>query len=90
MKRAPTTTIVSLNQPRRPTVGDVIDRVLDKGIVIEYQISRMSLSGIDLPVTVDGRFVVASLDTYLEYAEPLSRSGVLAGSDAWLHELGAP
>lgn len=90
MKRAPTTTVVHLKQARRPTVADVIDRVLDKGIVIEYQVNRVSLSGIDLPVTVDARFVVVSLDTYLEYAEPLSKTGLLGGSDVWLHELSAP
>lgn len=90
MKKAPTTTLVHLKQARRPTVADVLDRVLDKGIVIEYQVDRVSLSGIDLPVTVDARFVVASLDTYLEYAEPLSRTGVPGGSGAWLHELSRP
>lgn len=77
----------NLKQPRRPTVADVIDRVLDKGIVVDYQITRVSLSGVELPVTVDARYVVASLDTYLEYGERLRRHGVLEGSDAWLHEL---
>lgn len=56
---------------RRPTVADVIDRVLDKGVVIEYRLERVTVTGIDLLVTVDARCVVASLDTYLEYAEPL-------------------
>jgi hypothetical protein len=69
--------IVELDRTRRPTAVDVIDRVLDKGIVVEYQINRVSLSGIDLPVTVDARYVIASLDTYLEYAEPLRKTGFL-------------
>jgi gas vesicle protein GvpA/GvpJ/GvpM family len=79
--------VVDLKTARGPTTVDLIDRILDKGIVIEYQVDRISLSGIDLPVTVDARFVVASLDTYLEYAEPLRKNGVLGSSDALLDEL---
>jgi Gas vesicle protein len=70
MKRAPSTAVVRVKQARRPTVADVIDRVLDKGIVVEYHVNRVSLSGIDLPVAVDARVVVVSLDTYLDYADP--------------------
>src|SRR6201998_1672618 len=56
---------------------DVLDRVLDKGIVIDAWV-RVSLVGIDL-VTVEARIVVASIDTYLKYSQaaritpPLSR-----------------
>jgi hypothetical protein len=71
----------SSKQGRRPSLADVIDRVLDRGIVIEYRVTRVSLSGIDLPVAVDTRVVVASLDTSLEYAEPISRTGLLGGSN---------
>src|ERR1043166_2140962 len=46
---------------------DVLDRVLDKGIVIDAWV-RISLVGIDL-ITVEARVVVASIDTYLKYAE---------------------
>ena len=46
---------------------DVLDRVLDKGIVIDAWV-RISLVGIDL-ITVEARIVVASIDTYLKYAE---------------------
>lgn len=46
---------------------DVLDRVLDKGIVIDAWV-RISLVGIDL-ITVEARVVVASIDTYLRYAE---------------------
>ena len=45
---------------------DVLDRVLDKGIVIDAWV-RISLVGIDL-ITVEARVVVASIDTYLKYA----------------------
>jgi len=49
---------------------DVLDRVLDKGIVIDAW-ARMSVAGIDL-VGVDMRVVVASIETYLRYADDLS------------------
>ena len=55
----------------RPAEGtsliDVLDRVLDKGIVIDAWV-RVSLVGIDL-ITVEARVVVASIDTYLKYSE---------------------
>jgi len=59
---------------------DVLDRVLDKGIVIDAWV-RVSLVGIDL-ITVEARVVVASIDTYLKYADavgasrPISRPAV--------------
>jgi hypothetical protein len=56
-------------QAHGPTAADLIDRILDKGIVIEYRVNRVSLMGIDLLVTVDARYVVASFDTYLKYAD---------------------
>ena len=46
---------------------DVLDRVLDKGIVIDAWV-RVSLVGIDL-ITVEARVVVASIDTYIRYSE---------------------
>jgi gas vesicle structural protein len=46
---------------------DVLDRVLDKGIVIDAWV-RISLVGIDL-ITVEARIVVASIDTYLRYSD---------------------
>jgi hypothetical protein len=48
---------------------DVLDRVLDKGIVIDAWI-RFQLVGLDL-ITIDARVVVASIETYLNYAEAL-------------------
>ena len=48
---------------------DVLDRVLDKGIVIDAWV-RVSLVGIDL-ITVEARVVVASVETYLKYAEAI-------------------
>jgi hypothetical protein len=63
---------------------DVLDRVLDKGIVIDAWV-RVSLVGIDL-ITVEARVVVASIDTYLKYSEavgqvaPVSRPAELPSS----------
>ena len=55
---------------------DVLDRVLDKGIVIDAWV-RVSLVGIDL-ITVEARVVVASIDTYLRYAEAMGITAPIA------------
>jgi gas vesicle structural protein len=61
--------------PGGTSLIDVLDRVLDKGIVIDAWV-RISLVGIDL-ITVEARVVVASIDTYLKYAEAIGlTSGV--------------
>ena len=73
---------------------DVLDRVLDKGIVIDAWV-RVSLVGIDL-ITVEARVVVASIDTYLKYSEavgsvpPVSQAGAVAGVGGDGRERGAP
>src|SRR5919197_124617 len=51
---------------------DVLDRVLDKGIVIDAWV-RVSLVGIDL-ITVEARVVVASIDTYIKYSEAVGQA----------------
>lgn len=53
--------------PGSSSLIDVLDRVLDKGIVIDAWV-RVSLVGIDL-VTIEARIVVASIETYLRYSE---------------------
>ena len=55
---------------------DVLDRVLDKGIVIDAWV-RISLVGIDL-ITVEARVVVASIDTYLKYADAVGLMGTVS------------
>jgi hypothetical protein len=50
----------------RPTVIDILDRVLDKGIVMDAW-TRLSTAGIDL-ITVEARVVVTSIETHLDYA----------------------
>ena len=57
--------------PGGTSLIDVLDRVLDKGIVIDAWV-RVSLVGIDL-ITVEARIVVASIDTYLKYSEALGQ-----------------
>jgi len=70
--------------PGGTSLIDVLDRVLDKGIVIDAW-ERVSLVGIDLK-TVDARIVVASMATYLKYSEaigitpPAPRAHELAAS----------
>jgi hypothetical protein len=54
-------------QPTSASIIDVLDRVLDKGVVVDGWV-RVSLVGIDL-ITVEMRIVVASIDTYLRHAD---------------------
>ena len=66
---------------------DVLDRVLDKGIVIDAWV-RVSLVGIDL-ITVEARVVVASIDTYLKYSAAMGQAVTTArpaAIDAKAHE----
>ena len=58
------------------SIIDVLDRVLDKGIVIDAWV-RISLVGIDL-ITVEARVVVASIDTYLKYADAVGLTGLVS------------
>ena len=49
------------------SLAEVIDRILDKGVVIDIW-ARVSLVGIEL-LTIDARIVIASVDTWLKYAK---------------------
>jgi|SRR5687767_6029847 hypothetical protein len=62
--------------PSGSSLIDVLDRVLDKGIVIDAWV-RVSLVGIDL-VTVEARIVVASIETYLKYADAVGITGPMS------------
>jgi hypothetical protein len=57
--------------PRPSSLADVLDLILDKGLVIDAYV-RVSLAGIEL-LTIDARVVVASVDTYLRFAEAVNR-----------------
>jgi hypothetical protein len=61
----------SSGRPSPTGLADVIDSILDKGLVIDAYV-RVSLVGIEL-LTVDARVVVASVDTYLRFAEAVNR-----------------
>jgi gas vesicle structural protein len=60
-----------LERPAPSGLADVIEIILDKGIVIDAYV-RVSLLGIEL-LTVDARVVIASVDTYLRFAEATNR-----------------
>ncbi len=58
------------------TLVEVIDRILDKGVVIDAWV-RVSLVGIEL-LTVEARVVIASVETYLRYAEAVGLTATAA------------
>jgi hypothetical protein len=60
-----------LQRPGGGTLADVIDIILDKGLVIDAYV-RVSLIGIEI-LTIDARIVIASVDTYLRFAEAVNR-----------------
>ncbi len=60
-----------LARPAPSGLADVIDIILDKGVVIDAY-ARVSLLGIEL-VTIDARIAIASVDTYLRFAEATNR-----------------
>lgn len=66
------TTQSSLSRAPRPSsLADVLDLILDKGLVIDAYV-RVSALGIEV-LTIDARIVVASVDTYLHFAEAVNR-----------------
>jgi hypothetical protein len=58
-------------RPQPSGLADVIDVILDKGLVIDAYV-RVSLIGIEI-LTIDARIVIASVDTYLRFAEAVNR-----------------
>jgi len=61
--------------------AEVLDRVLDKGIVIDAWV-RVSLVGLDL-ITMEARVVVASIATYREKWDELAHAGMLPEPARW-------
>ncbi len=59
---------------------DVLDLILDKGLVIDIYI-RVSLIGIEI-LTIDARIVIASVDTYLRFAEAVNRLDLAETGDS--------
>jgi len=58
------------------SLAEVIDRILDKGIVIDAWV-RVSLVGIEL-LAIEARIVVAGVDTWLKYAEAVGLTAAAA------------
>ena len=76
--------------PRPSSLADVLDLVLDKGIVIDAYV-RLALVGIEI-LTLDARIVIASVDTYLRFAEAVNRLDLqpheqAAGLPGLVHDL---
>jgi hypothetical protein len=66
-------------------LADVVDLILDKGLVIDAFV-RVSLVGIEL-ITIDARIVIASVDTYLRFAEATNRLDLYEKGGVGLPEL---
>ena len=60
-----------IDRPRPSGLADVIEVILDKGLVLDAYV-RVSLIGIEI-LTIDARIVIASVDTYLRFAEAVNR-----------------
>jgi len=71
--------------PAPSGLADVLELILDKGLVIDLYV-RVSLVGIEL-LTIDARIVVASVDTYLRFAEAVGRLNIEADNKEGLPEL---
>ena len=69
-----------MERPRPSGLADVIDIILDKGLVIDAYV-RVSLIGIEL-LTIDARIVIASVDTYLRFAEAVGRLNIPESNDS--------
>ena len=63
-----------LERPRPSGLADVIEIILDKGLVIDAYV-RVSLIGIEI-LTIAARIVIASVDTYLRFAEAVGRLNI--------------
>src|SRR5262245_31721255 len=76
--------------PRPSSLADVLEVVLDKGIVIDAYV-RVAVVGIEL-LTIDARIVIASVDTYLRFAEAVNRldlnpDGQVSGLPGMMQEI---
>src|SRR5689334_19118922 len=71
--------------PSPSGLADVLDVILDKGLVIDAYV-RVSVIGIEV-VTIDARIVIASVDTYLRFAEAVNRLDLTQTEAAGINEL---
>jgi gas vesicle structural protein len=71
--------------PSPSSLADVVDLILDKGLVIDAYV-RVAVIGIEL-ITIDARIVIASVDTYLRFAEAVNRLDLNETEEGGLPEL---
>ena len=71
--------------PSPSGLADVVDLILDKGLVIDAYV-RIAVIGIEL-ITIDARIVIASVDTYLRFAEAVNRLDLSQNGPSGLSEL---
>src|SRR5947207_8534443 len=71
--------------PSPSGLADVLDVILDKGLVIDAYV-RVSVIGIEV-LTIDARIVIASVDTYLRFAEAVNRLDLSQTEMAGIDEL---
>src|SRR5206468_8285011 len=71
--------------PSPSGLADVLDLILDKGLVIDAYV-RVSVIGIEI-LTIDARIVIASVDTYLRFAEAVNRLDLTETAVGGLPEL---
>ena len=69
-----------LERPRPSGLADVVDVILDKGLVVDAFV-RVSLIGIEI-LTIDARIVIASVDTYLRFAEAVNRLDLMQADES--------
>ena len=72
--------------PSPSGLADVLDVILDKGLVIDAYV-RVSVIGIEV-LTIDARIVIASVDTYLRFAEAVNRLDIASQSEGLPEMLG--
>jgi hypothetical protein len=71
--------------PSPSGLADVVELILDKGLVIDAYV-RIAIIGIEV-ITIDARIVIASVDTYLHFAEAVNRLDLTQTETAGLKEL---
>ena len=69
-----------LERPKPSGLADVVEVILDKGLVIDAYV-RVALVGIEI-LTIDARIVIASVDTYLRFAEAVGRLNLAEADDS--------
>jgi len=74
-----------LDRPHSSSLADVLNVILDKGLVIDAYV-RVSLVGIEV-LTIDARIVIASVDTYLRFAEATNRLDIASQGSKGLPDM---